>query len=189
MAGPSPTTTPAPDGRQRPDGDAWWREAVVYQIYPRSFADSNGDGVGDLRGIGRMLAFTSNDEVNALATARFARIFGRREVFQLAPTKRSAGGSSVPEEYLGRLIGIEAITYSTIDDRSRQGWRVRSASSGRLVDRAVADDHFIPMVRVVEGRMAFLCRNDPLPIEGSVIGLAAPAVQRDLDAATTAGSA
>ncbi len=29
----------------------WWRDAVVYQIYPRSFADGNGDGIGDLRGI------------------------------------------------------------------------------------------------------------------------------------------
>lgn len=37
------------DPRHRPDG--WWRQATVYQIYPRSFQDSNGDGVGDLRGV------------------------------------------------------------------------------------------------------------------------------------------
>ena len=31
-------------------GDDWWRRAVVYQIYPKSFADGNGDGIGDLSG-------------------------------------------------------------------------------------------------------------------------------------------
>ena len=29
----------------------WWKEAVAYQIYPRSFMDSNNDGIGDLQGI------------------------------------------------------------------------------------------------------------------------------------------
>ena len=39
-----------------PQAPPWWRAAVVYQIYPRSFADTDGDGVGDLEGIRRHLA-------------------------------------------------------------------------------------------------------------------------------------
>ena len=38
---------------------AWWKEAVIYQIYPRSFADSNGDGIGDLNGITEHLDYLS----------------------------------------------------------------------------------------------------------------------------------
>ena len=35
----------------------WWKEAVIYQIYPRSFQDSNGDGIGDLAGITSRLPY------------------------------------------------------------------------------------------------------------------------------------
>ena len=39
--------TPAVDA----EGHQWWQNAVFYEIYPRSFADSNNDGIGDLNGI------------------------------------------------------------------------------------------------------------------------------------------
>ena len=45
---------------------AWWKEAVFYQIYPRSFKDSNGDGVGDLRGITEKLDYLKELGVDAL---------------------------------------------------------------------------------------------------------------------------
>ena len=38
----------------------WWKKSVVYQIYPRSFMDSNGDGFGDLQGIIRKLDYLEN---------------------------------------------------------------------------------------------------------------------------------
>lgn len=45
---------------------AWWKEAVVYQIYPRSFKDSNGDGIGDLNGIREKLDYLKDLGVDVL---------------------------------------------------------------------------------------------------------------------------
>jgi glucan 1,6-alpha-glucosidase len=44
----------------------WWKSAVIYQIYPRSFADSNGDGIGDLQGIISKLDYLENLGIDAV---------------------------------------------------------------------------------------------------------------------------
>lgn len=51
--------------------EKWWKEAVVYQIYPRSFYDSNGDGIGDLLGIYEKLDYLQELGVNAIWCSPF----------------------------------------------------------------------------------------------------------------------
>ena len=47
-------------------GNEWWRNAVVYQVYPRSFADANGDGTGDVEGIRSKIPYLSQLGVDAI---------------------------------------------------------------------------------------------------------------------------
>jgi len=51
--------------------DPWWRHALIYEIYPRSFQDSNGDGVGDLNGIAQRLPYLQELGVDAIWIAPF----------------------------------------------------------------------------------------------------------------------
>ncbi len=54
-------------------GNEWWRSGVIYQIYPRSFADSNGDGIGDLVGITSRLGSLAALGVDAIWLSPFYR--------------------------------------------------------------------------------------------------------------------
>jgi alpha-glucosidase len=49
----------------------WWRQAVVYQIYPRSFKDSNGDGLGDIKGITSKISYLSSLSLDAVWLSPF----------------------------------------------------------------------------------------------------------------------
>ncbi len=49
----------------------WWRGAIIYEIYPRSYQDTNGDGVGDLAGITRRLPHIASLGVDAIWIAPF----------------------------------------------------------------------------------------------------------------------
>ena len=56
-----------------PTGNEWWRSAVIYQIYPRSFADSTGDGIGDLKGITDRLPALAELGIDAVWLSPFFR--------------------------------------------------------------------------------------------------------------------
>ena len=55
-----------PVASKGPITEKWWKEAIIYQIYPRSFYDTNGDGIGDLRGIIEKLDYLENLGVTAI---------------------------------------------------------------------------------------------------------------------------
>ena len=61
-------SAPAPETATASD---WWRGAVIYQIYPRSFQDSNGDGIGDLLGISQRLPHVASLGVDAIWISPF----------------------------------------------------------------------------------------------------------------------
>ena len=44
----------------------WWKESIVYQIYPRSFQDSDGDGLGDLNGITSRMEYLKQLGINVI---------------------------------------------------------------------------------------------------------------------------
>ncbi|MEU6157363.1 glycoside hydrolase family 13 protein [Streptomyces sp. NPDC047130] len=66
----SPTARPARVSALADRRD-WWRDAVIYQVYPRSFADSNGDGMGDLPGIRTRLPYLRDLGVDAVWLSPF----------------------------------------------------------------------------------------------------------------------
>ena len=71
--------------------EPWWRGAVIYQIYPRSFFDSNGDGIGDLEGIVRKLGYIAGLGVDGVWISPFF----------LSPMRDSATTSPIPRRRSG----------------------------------------------------------------------------------------
>ena len=56
----------APVANSQPQKDFWWKHAVIYEIYPRSFQDSNGDGIGDINGITARLDYLKDLGIDAI---------------------------------------------------------------------------------------------------------------------------
>src|SRR5262249_45668591 len=66
-------TLASAQSRTKPErsADPWWKHALIYEIYPRSFQDSNGDGMGDLKGITARLDYLHDLGVDAIWVTPF----------------------------------------------------------------------------------------------------------------------
>jgi alpha-glucosidase len=64
-------TMPAQNAAPARTSDAWWKHAVIYEVYPRSFADTNGDGIGDLNGITKHLDYLAELGIDAIWISPF----------------------------------------------------------------------------------------------------------------------
>ena len=134
----------------------------------------------DLGGVGRLLAITSNDEVNTLACLHIADIFGRANVFQLPP-QHPAGARPEGTPHLGgRLLFGPEMTFTQLQQRFETGWVLSTLEVTEttlpLVDEARARGDMIPLFVLREGRLQVITAEDgyePRPDE-RVIVLGAP---------------
>ena len=130
-----PTAQPeAGNPPQAVDRD-WWRGCVIYQVYPRSFQDTDGDGVGDLKGIARRLAYIAALGVDAIWISPFFRspmrdfgydVSDYRDVDPLFGTLADFDALVAEAHRLGLKVMIDEVISHTADSHP---WFVESRSS------------------------------------------------------------
>lgn len=113
----------------------------------------------DLSGIGRLLALTPNDEVNTLATRRFARLFGAAEIYQLASEKSGPGLDGNVADIGGRQLFDAHLTYAELSNRLHRGLQIRQTG---LSEQFTALD--LESRLGDGGRVLFVVRGDNLII-------------------------
>ncbi len=149
-----------------------------------ALADNVADNL-DLAGIGRLLAMTPNDEVNALACQQFSRTFGRTDVYQLPP-KSEHGRRSEQEKHLhGRWLFASKVTYGTIEELANADWTVKATKLTAEFNHAAFQKRYglssIPLFLVnQQGKLHIMVADEPVaPASGqTLISLIPPQSER-----------
>ncbi len=128
----------------------------------------------DLDGIGRLLAVTSNNEVNSLAVVRFSETFGRSEVYQFSHETSDERGKKVSTELRGRTLFSRDLDFASLTMKFTGGAEIRSTPLTKQFDMdALRSRHteVIPLFLVSEGGDLIVCTADsqPAPKPGQTV--------------------
>jgi NhaP-type Na+/H+ or K+/H+ antiporter len=119
-------------------------------------------------GLGRLLAMTADDEVNALATLHFRELFGRAEVYQLAPLRNgSSRVAGAPPHLRGRTLFAPDANYDLLDRRFSVGYKVKGTKLSAEFDYAAFRSRYgestLPLFVVREPGVLHVCTADRTP--------------------------
>lgn len=119
----------------------------------------------NLGGIGRFIALTPNDEVNSLAALHFVDLFGRANVYQLAPEREGSGRTDTSSEHLhGRLLFKSDLTYRNLDAMFAAGGVVKTTKLTDEFDysafRQFYGENALILFVIREGRQLAVCAAD-----------------------------
>ena len=107
-------------------------------MYHGSVLSDQADEELELPGIGKLLALTANDEVNALSARHYVHLFGRQNLYQLSPSRAASEGSSeLSSELRARVLGSADLTYQELQRRFGAGAQFTSTP---LTDQFGLDD-------------------------------------------------
>ena len=148
----------------------------------------------DLSGLGRLLALTPNDEVNALAALHFTEVFENNEVYQLAarPESQRDRRRELPEHLRGRPLFGESTTHASLSNRFQDGGEIRTFELTEDVPyealRARYDDDLV-LLFVVRGPSTLLVHaeeNQISPLPGDIVLVMLPPFLKERDLADEA---
>lgn len=136
----------------------------------------------DLSGIGRLLAMTSNDEVNSLAAQRFIGVFGRAGVFQIASKGSEKGRSKLDRHLQGRVLFGSDVTLARVEEALSNGATVRATRLTPEFDyaafrRAKADTALPLLILTDTAKLRVMTADEKYEprVGQTIIALAAPA--------------
>lgn len=148
------------------------RKAGLETYYGNILAEYALDEL-NLDGIGKLLALTPNDEINALAVIRFSEVFSSSEVFQLpAFTRSSSNEREVPDSLSGRTLFDEEMTYEALASRMSSDSQFKKTVIEEQLTEQSFNEKFgedkLPLFLLSESHMAvpYTVDNKPIPKPG-----------------------